>query len=265
MTTSLIISTYNRPDALWLTLLSVLGQTKFPDEIIIADDGSTVETKNLIQQFEKDYHLKIIHVWHEDHGFRLAAIRNKSIAISKCEYIIQIDGDLILHKRFIEDHIKWAKPNIFISGTRCVLEENYTNFLIQIKSIKLPPFYSNNIRKIKYGIHLNFVSLIAYLINQSKNNYKYVLGCNMSFWKKDLTAINGYNESFVGWGKEDNDISIRLINNSKKLKIIKFNCVIYHLYHKEQERLTLKENDDIFTKSIYENFTSIENGLNKYL
>lgn len=135
---SLIITTYNRPKALWLTLISLIQQTKMPDEIIIADDGSKIETKLLIDRFIKKYNVFVNHVWQEDQGFRLSAIRNKAIAVARGDYIIQIDGDLILHKYFIEDHINWARKNTFISGTRCLLSKRLTNHLIKKESVILP-------------------------------------------------------------------------------------------------------------------------------
>ncbi|MFM7720217.1 MAG: glycosyltransferase, partial [Sediminibacterium sp.] len=94
---ALIIATYNWPQALQQTLRSVAHQTILPNEVLIADDGSDERTANLIQQFKEAHPtINIIHVWHEDNGFRLAAIRNKSISMAQSEYIIQIDGDIIL-------------------------------------------------------------------------------------------------------------------------------------------------------------------------
>ena len=110
MTVSLIISTYNRPDALDVVLLSVSKQTVLPDEIIIADDGSTEATANVISKWNDSslLPLKIKHIWQDDDGFRLAMIRNKAIAASESDYIIQIDGDAFIHPRFIQDHLKAA-------------------------------------------------------------------------------------------------------------------------------------------------------------
>ena len=103
---AIIISTYNWPQALNQTLRSVANQTLLPNEVLIADDGSDERTANLIQQFKEQHPtLNIIHVWHEDNGFRLAAIRNKAIRIAQSDYIIQIDGDIILDHNFIAYHL----------------------------------------------------------------------------------------------------------------------------------------------------------------
>ena len=98
MTISLIISTYNWPEALSRCLDSVMSQTVQPTEIIIADDGSTIETKHVIDDYSRRSVVPIVHVWHEDDGFRLSMIRNKAIVRAKGEYIIQIDGDVVLEK-----------------------------------------------------------------------------------------------------------------------------------------------------------------------
>ena len=124
---SIIIPTYNWPEALNLCLQSVLVQSILPGEIIIADDGSKQETSDLINNIKRKSPIPIIHVWQEDNGFRLAQIRNKAIAKSCKDYIIQIDGDVILHKDFIKDHIRFARKGSFVSGSRVLINEKLAN------------------------------------------------------------------------------------------------------------------------------------------
>ena len=97
MKISLILSTYNRPDALAVTLESILRLDRLPDEVIVGDDGSTRETAEVIESFRPRFPIPLVHLWHEDRGFRLAKMRNKCIARATGDYIVQIDGDLILH------------------------------------------------------------------------------------------------------------------------------------------------------------------------
>ena len=123
MRVSVIITTYNRPDALLLVLQSIESQTKLPEEVIIADDGSDDNTEKLITNYQESSSLNIIHSWQEDKGFRVSKSRNKAIAKSSYDYIILIDGDMILHTEFIRDHINNAEPGFFIQGSRVLLSK----------------------------------------------------------------------------------------------------------------------------------------------
>ena len=134
ISTSLIISTYNRSDALELCVKSVLRQSLLPDEIIIADDGSKEETGELIHQLATTSVVPIIHVWHEDLGFRLATIRNKAIVKATKEYIIQIDGDIVLHKDFVKDHVRFAQKGSFVTGSRVLIREALTKKMLAEKN-----------------------------------------------------------------------------------------------------------------------------------
>ena len=130
MRVSLIITTYNWPESLFLVLKSIENQTIVPEEVVIADDGSTVETKEMIGKFQKDSDLNIIHSWQEDIGFRAAKARNKAIAKSSGDYIILIDGDIILHPKFIQDHVKNAKFGYFNQGSRVLFTQDFTEQII---------------------------------------------------------------------------------------------------------------------------------------
>ena len=128
---SLLVSTYNRPDALGLCLKTVLQQSILPAEIIIADDGSTDETASLIKSFQENFPVPIKHAWHPDEGFRAAAIRNKGVALCTQDYIVQIDGDIIIHPKFIEDHLEMRETGYFIVGSRVMLSPSQTTRLIK--------------------------------------------------------------------------------------------------------------------------------------
>ena len=136
MKTSLLISTYNWPEALELVLLSANNQSEQPDEILIADDGSSEETKNLIENFQKKLIVPIHHFWHEDTGFRKAIILNKAIAAAKGDYIIQVDGDCIMHKDFVRDHKALAQPNVYLFGSRVNIQEEFLPKLFASQKIR---------------------------------------------------------------------------------------------------------------------------------
>lgn len=131
MKVSLVISTYNWKDALCLCLLSVTRQTVIPTEVIIADDGSRSDTKLLIEEFKNHFPCPIKHVWHEDNGWRKCIIMNKAFAVCEGDYIIEIDGDIIMHSHFIEDHVTEATPGCFLVGSRGKINEKLLKRLLQ--------------------------------------------------------------------------------------------------------------------------------------
>ncbi len=259
---SLIISTFNRPDALRYCLQSVFQQKKLPSNIYIADDGSGPETKQLIDEMQLKSPLPIIHIWQPDAGYQLAGIRNKAFAAADEEYLIQIDGDLILHPYFISDHLKLARRGTFISGARVMMNAALTARVLSGETaLTSIPQQKSDLGKKYNGRWSPFLRTINYLFQRSRKNYKYVLGCNMAFWRSDLVAVNGYDESFSGWGKEDNDISIRLQNKGVKLRFLKFGGIIYHLHHPGADTSRMGTNEELLQKSIDGKITFVSKGM----
>ncbi|WP_423148706.1 glycosyltransferase family 2 protein [Rubrolithibacter danxiaensis] len=263
ISTSLIISTYNWPKALDLCLLSVLNQQVLPDEVIIADDGSGDETKALIEKHKKNFPVPLIHVWQPDEGFQLAKIRNKAIAASTKDYIIQIDGDLILHSKFISDHLSFANPGYFVTGSRVMIDKELSGKLLQECSIKLNIF-TKGLFNISNGFRISIVR--NYLAERYRiNDIYFMRGCNMAFWRKDLIKVNGYNEEFAGWGREDNEVAARLINAGIKKRVLKFGGVVFHIFHVVNERMILEKNNILLLKAIKEKKVECLQGLKQYL
>ena len=262
---SLIIATYNWPQALHLCLKSILEQKVLPAEVIIADDGSTQETAELIKSFQNNFPVPLIHIWHPDEGFRLAAIRNKGIAAATTGYIIQIDGDLILHPHFIADHLQLQQTGYFVTGSRVLLSSLSSEKLIHNQSIDIKQWGGNN-KNLANGMRSSFIRrLLAKNYKTRGRHLFYVKGCNMAFWKKDLLTVNGYNEAFVGWGREDSEIAIRLMNAGIKKQFIKMGGVCYHLYHREASRELETKNISMMEDAIQKKLIIAEEGLNKYI
>jgi len=260
MKTSLVITTYNWPEALELVLLSLLKQSVLPYEILIADDGSTKNTKQLIKNYSSKFESGINHVWQKDDGFQKTSILNKSIAKANGDYIIQIDGDIIIHTHFIKDHVKKAKKGFFIHGSRTFLNDSTSQNAISNLIINFSIF-SPGITNRFNSLHSLFLS--KFLSNKNKN-LKGTRGCNFSFWKQDFIKVNGYNEDMIGWGKEDTELSCRLINSG--LQKIKLKClaVCYHLHHKISSKKGLNINNSILILVIKEKRDICINGINKY-
>jgi cellulose synthase/poly-beta-1,6-N-acetylglucosamine synthase-like glycosyltransferase len=236
-----------------------------PNEIIIADDGSTNETKDRIDQYKNKFTIPLKHVWQPDEGYQLAKIRNKAFAMAASNYIIQVDGDLILHPHFIHDHVHFSKENTFVSGTRALINQNTTQKLIEEERVPAISILYPQLTKKYNAIYLKPLSLINDVFQKSVKNMHYVLGCNMAFWKNDLLKVNGYNEDFSGWGKEDNDIASRLINAGVKLRFLKFGAIVYHLHHKTASMLSVNKNKELFNKSKKEGITYVKKGIDQYI
>ncbi len=261
MTCSLIITTYNWYEALELSLKSVFMQTHLPNEIIIADDGSTFETKELIDKIAKESEIKIIHSWQKDDGFRLSRSRNLAISKSTSEYIIVIDGDMILEKNFIADHLACAEQKKYIQGSRVLLDKNISNEILTNKFFLKPSIFSKRIINKHNMLYLPI--LRNFLCKRSNQKLHGIRGCNFSLFKKDIILVNGFNENFTKWGREDSEFVQRLYNIGIERKNLKFSGIQYHLYHKEGNLNAY--NDEILKETIEKKLTWCKYGLDKHL
>ena len=261
MNCSLIITTYNWPQALQLVLKSVSEQTIIPEEVIIADDGSSEETLHIINQFRENSALNLIHSWQDDNGFRVAKSRNKAIAKSNENYIILIDGDMVLHPKFVEDHINHAEQGYFVQGARVLLTQSKAQSALKEMKTDFSGL-SSGLKNRKNAIHSNFLSK---LFLQKKNYLRGIKTCNMAFFRKDCIAINGFNNGFEGWGREDSEFIVRLLNNGINRKNLRFNAIQFHLWHNENVRNSLIKNDMILQKAVNETTKWCEDGINQYL
>ncbi len=239
ISTSLVISTYNRPDALEACLESVRTQSLLPMEVIVADDGSTAETAELVRRMADKFPVPVIHVWHEDKGFRLAKIRNRAMARACGEYIIQTDGDILLHRHFIADHVRFARHGHYAKGVRVRLDESTTPKFISSPGLT-PRFWDKGLSDKKKAMRC--LPLAAWFATHFKKDKALALGCNMAFFKSDIVTVNGYDEAFEGWGREDDDIAHRLFRAGVKMRDVRFAAVCYHLWHPENSRADWEAN-----------------------
>lgn len=264
LTTSLIITTYNRPDALEAVLQSVLEQEVLPNEVIVADDGSREETRKVIEDFQKIAPIPIKHAWQPDNGFRLAESRNRALAQAEYDYVIIIDGDMVLHPKFVMDHIRVAQKGVFVQGSRVILTEEKTQSLLNNpRQYRVLHWYEKGLEKrLEKRFSAIRIPFISNLIRSKvkKDYYKGIRGCNMAFFREDALAINGFNSHFVGWGREDSEFVARFFNNGGKRANLKFAAIAYHLWHNEATRASLPENDKLLEQAIKERLVFCENG-----
>lgn len=262
---SVIVSTYNRSDALQVCLHSLFQQTVLPDEVIVGDDGSTEETALVIKSLQGQAPFPIIHVWHEDKGFRLAMMRNKCVAQSTGDYIIEIDGDVFLHPKFVADHLREAHHGCYLKGVRVWLGKKLTEDLCKAGISRPINFWTQGIEgRRENGIHCSW---LAHFLapRYHSGTYAKALGCNMSFFREDFIKINGYDEYFEGWGSEDKDLAARLQNSGCQKRYLKFAGIVYHLWHEQGFKYNEDKNLQYLEALNTRNSVRCMDGVDKYL
>lgn len=261
MKTAVIVSTYNRPDALKKVLDGLMHQTCLPDEIIIADDGSTDDTRQMLFPYLSHTRIHIKQVWHEDKGFRLAEIRNKAIKVTKSDYIVFLDGDCIPCAHFVEDHKALAQEGFFFQGKRVIVKKKVSGEF----SFNDVGSYLNRMKHLLlFNIsNSHHIFRIPFFPSYASSRLSGIRGCNMAFFKKDLLTVNGFNQQFKGWGREDSEIVLRMFKYGIKRKEHPFRAVCYHLWHEENKRDTLAANDQILENAFRSNSYFCSNGINK--
>ncbi len=271
MKSSVICSTYNTPHFLSLVLDSLLHQNTHEFELIIADDGSTSETKQLIDGFKAKAPFPVNHLWHEDLGWRKSQIHNLAISKVKFEHLIFIDGDCVLSPDFIQDHQKIAgqeKKNFVLMGRRVELSEqitkalsvdNYRKTLLSPLPLKL---FLSGLTKESHGVFrrysLNFAPLRRLLKADRVDD---LLGCNFSLMRESMIQVNGFNDA-VERG-EDGDLFVRLRNTNHKLIGKKYYAVMFHLYHGRGNYQYV--DDHYFELRKKQDYLRCEQGLASYL
>ncbi len=241
MLISVIVSTYNRPDALSLVLQSLNQQTDTNFEIIVADDGSRNDTKQLVESFKSMGFQPLTHVWHEDTGFRLAAIRNLAATYCTGEYFIFLDGDCVVQPDFIARHRCLSEKNHMVTGSRVLLNKAFTASLIEKKDWDFSSFMRLLFVKRLNGSINKFLAFHFKFCQSSIRYYegfkwRGIKGCNFACWRSDYEQVKGYDESFEGWGHEDADMVFRLHCLGVKRKSGSFATEVLHLYHPENNR-----------------------------
>jgi glycosyltransferase involved in cell wall biosynthesis len=249
MLVSVIVTTYNRPDALALVLEGLLAQTDRRFEIIVADDGSAEETRKVVASFRKRRTdgPGLLHAWHADTGFRLSAVRNLGVYAAQGDYLIFLDGDCVPQTNFVCRHRELAETGYMISGSRVLLSQRLTTrFLAGAE----PPVHRKSLgywlaQRLSGNIN-KFVPLISVgdsaMRHYSEVKWQRIKGCNLGMWRSDYARVNGCDETFVGWGHEDADLVLRLARAGVKRKGGAFATEVFHLWHRENARTTESEN-----------------------
>jgi len=262
---SVIVSTYNREDALDVALRALSRQTDRNFEIVVADDGSGPATARVAREWAVKTALPVKHVWHEDRGFRLSDIRNRGIRASAGAYILFLDGDCIARPNFVAAHRRLAEPGWFVTGTRILLSADLTDRILH-QGLEpelwglgrwLVPRARRQLNRFAPLLELR----LGAMRKLSARRWRGARGSNMAFWRADLEKVDGFDSSFSGWGREDSDIFIRLIRAGVRRKDGRFANGVLHLWHPEADRCRLAENDRQLGEVLHSDRIAAKRGL----
>lgn len=268
MKTTVIVTTYNRPDALAAVLEGYCGQSDREFSLVVADDGSTKDTAEVVQEFTRRGGLSLTHVWQEDRGFRAAAIRNRAVVSTNADYIVFTDGDCVPSHDFVKAHKALAEPGFFLGSNRVLLSEPFTNRVLR-ERIPIHNWHWQDWAQAWFRRDVNrLLPLImlpdASFRKRSPNRWEGIKTCNLSAWRSDLVRVNGLDESYEGWGLEDSDLVIRLLRADVKHKNARCAAPVFHLWHREQDRRYLPDNQKRLQALLQSTMVRAAAGLDQY-
>lgn len=240
MKISVIVPTYNRPQALKLCLRSLALQSFKPDEVLIADDGSGNETRETVSAMQNELkHLfPIKHVWHEDEGFRKPVILNETVRRSSGDYLVVIDGDCMAHRHYIRSHVENGSFDVILTGKRVEIGRQLTDELMRsgkvLNALSMRLLWDaarGRSRKVEEALTVTS-PLLRRAAHRDRITDDGVWGCNLSLTKELFLAVNGCDEDFQDGSIEDNDLGIRVLNQGKRIRSLRGLAIIFHLWHK---------------------------------
>ena len=268
MLISVIVATYNRPDALGAVLRSLEKQNDRQFEVVVADDGSRSDTEEVVKRAQGSFPSPLTHVWQEDTGFRLAAVRNLATARARGNYLIYLDGDCIVRGNFVRAHRGLAEAGWCVAGGRVLLSEAFTREVLG-SSVTIEEWNVADAAvaalqgKINRAISLPRLPL-GPLRKLGARRWQRLRGCNFGAFRSDVERVNGFDECFQGWGFEDSDFAARLIESGVRLKNGRLATNVYHLWHPENDRKAQGQNWQRLQDRINAHETRAQLGLDQY-
>lgn len=271
MKLSVIITTYNSEEWLEKVLIGYSVQEENDFEVVIADDGSTKKTKNVIASFHNKFKYPIVHVWQEDDGFQKCKILNKAILKTNADYLLFTDGDCIPRTDFVKQHLKHKELGYFLSGgyfkfpmltSKAITESD----IIQQKCFSTKWLINHHVKKSFKLIKLTQISFLAAFMNWVTTTKRTFNGHNTSCFKTDLLAVNGFNEE-MQYGGLDRELGERLFNYGVLSKQLRYHAICVHLDHKRgySSPEIWEKNNEIRNYNKKNNITTIEKGISQYL
>jgi glycosyltransferase involved in cell wall biosynthesis len=268
MLISVVVTTYNRPDALRAVLAGLAAQSDRGFEVLVADDGSRDDTRQLVERTAAGFPVRLAHVWQDDDGFRAGAARNRAAAAAKGGYLIFLDGDCVPRPDFIAQHRALAERGWMVAGNRILLSEAFTRRVLA-ESVPIEHWSDAQWRDARARGDINrtlpFARLaLGALRKIAARRWQRVRTCNLGVWVDDFRKVNGFDETFAGWGYEDSDLAVRLLNAGIRRKEGAFATGVLHLWHRENDRRHEGKNWDRLQARIASGETRAELGFDQY-
>jgi len=244
---SVIVTTYQRPDALDAVLRSLARQEDRDFEVVVGDDGSGPATAQVVERWKPRLGVPLTHAWHEDRGFRLAEIRNRAILASHGAYCIFLDGDCLTRPNFVAAHRGLAERGWFVAGNRALLSNALTEAVL--RDGLEPEQWSLGAwigQRLGGGLNRTVPRLtlpLGLLRKLRAHAWQGARSSNLAVWRADLDRVDGYDATYVGWGREDSDLLVRLLRAGVRRKDGVFATGVLHLWHSEADRAALSQND----------------------
>jgi glycosyltransferase involved in cell wall biosynthesis len=243
---SVIITTYNREDALDIALRALAAQSDRNFEIVIADDGSGPETARLIESWKPRLSIPLKHVRHQHRGFRGGEIRNRGIRASEGALCIFLDGDCVARADFIATHRGLYEAGWFVIGNRILLSRELTAaILAQGLTPQMWTLGALLRQRLSGGINRLLPALrlpLGPLRKLQQESWRGAQTCNFAVARSDLDRVDGFDNTFVGWGYEDSDLAVRLMRAGVRRKDGRFATGVFHLWHPWNDRAQMSTN-----------------------
>ena len=261
MRVSVVVITYNWPQALQLVLRALARQSLLPDEVIVTDDGSRADTRDLLTDLARDFPTRLVHLWQADDGARMSRARNRGIAAARGEYVIFLDGDMLAQRDFIADHIAFAQRGCFVQGSRVLTGEQCSARLLAKQQIDLG-FFAPDIERRRHTLR---IPALARLWARPHTREAGIKSCNWGFWREDLLALNGFNEAMTGWGREDNELALRAFHMGLQRRDLRFAGLAAHLWHATRKNVVDNPNDAMLAATRASGAVRCDFGLDQHL
>ncbi len=255
------MTTYETPEALAKVLEGYALQSRVPDEVVVADDGSGQATRDLIADWKAKAPYRLLHVWQPNQGYRRSRILNMGVVATTADYIVFTDGDCLPHRDFVADHERLAETGFWVQGKRAQIRQAFAPQVQAHDARGLLLLGRGWVWRVAYGLRWP----IPVIWRQTGAFRERALGSNMAMWRSDLETVNGFNEAFVGWGSEDREVTVRLYHLGRRKKFVLGRALQYHLDHPATSRLQAKDNGAILATVRAQRLTFCEHGLNQHL